>query len=410
MPQSVVGWRTAVFFLRLPTPITVPHHTVFTYYLDPLPGGGRMLFSQVAGRTPYLEREAANSASFRFWQVKVDLDPFKAIDAVFEALLPKDRYEKPQGPNADSPEVFATVVEATTMVPELNGIIGPTEAEAALDRCVTALGEWIDAYAISTNHAMPRITRLQLPFVVPWISRSTAGTDWDERVRLLLVHPNAPPLPKKILNKQGLEKLAVVASRYRRGDPLYPVNLLRTRLRRARQMDGDFSDTAVYAQMLLEVLMDTVLTLLLWEEGMDPSEAANQVFHQSLPVRLQQQIAPRLKGRWDWNGAGPIGDWGKELRVLRNRVVHGGYRPTEVEADRTLVIAHAVDEHLRVRLARSWQKYRRSALLVIGKPGFQRKGQWHDHMERWIKSQAEPDWIVSYQDWRKEFDASLLQP
>jgi hypothetical protein len=221
------------------------------------------------------------------------------------------------------------------------------------------------------------------------------------------VHPNAPLLPETILDKEGLDKLSVIASRYRRGDPLYPVNLLRTRLRRARQIDGDFSDTTVYAQMLLEVLMDTVLTLLLWEEGMDPSQAADEFSVQRMPVRLQQQIAPRLKGRWDWNGRGPVGDWGKELRVLRNRVVHGGYRPTVEEADRTLAITKAVDEHLRFRLARSWEKYRRSALLVIGKPGFQRKGQWHDHMEKWIKSQAEPDWIVSYRDWRTAFDAAL---
>jgi len=78
---------------------------------------------------------------------------------------------------------------------------------------------------------------------------------------------------------------------------------------------------------------------------------------QALTQRVKSgRYSDRLGRRWAVDGHGHVASWFRDVRALRNRVVHGGHSPTESETDAALHAAYGLvaffQERLRDRIAR----------------------------------------------------------
>ncbi|MGW7259011.1 hypothetical protein [Streptomyces sp. NPDC054834] len=175
--------------------------------------------------------------------------------------------------------------------------------------------------------------------------------------------------------------------------------------------DGDYGNAVIHAELSSEIVLDSILALLLWEEQLQaPSiDAAIAVFDDSrggLTIRVRREYAPRLGGIWDPEKQGPVQDWARKLARLRGRVVHRGYRPTETEAVAALSASAALLNFIKGRLAAKARKFPRTALLVLGEPGLRRLGGWKAAEEYLEASQHRPDdWFREYAAWRSKVDA-----
>ncbi len=253
---------------------------------------------------------------------------------------------------------------------------------------------------------MPVITRQRLPFVIPWISRSPTALEWDPHISIMHSHMNVPVPPSEPLKEDDLKKLNSTLSRVMRGDVLTAYNLHRMRARRAFSLEGEYSETVLYCQIAIEVFLDALLYLLLWEEGADPATAAELV-PTELRSRIGGSLAPRLRGGWSLRGRGAIARWWNELRPLRNRIVHAGYVASAGEGQRALEIMHAVDTFLRRRLAERASKFPRTSLLVLGIPGLKRHERWSKRLDAVVQASAsEDDWVKGAQAWRLAYDGA----
>lgn len=105
-----------------------------------------------------------------------------------------------------------------------------------------------------------------------------------------------------------------------------------------RHFDGNNRMALVALATAGEVLLDTVLLHMLWEEHLPPEDAA-AFFDRNKghTARVGKHFPPRIGGGWDPQANSAAGRYLRELVRLRHQVVHAGHEPTdgELEAART---------------------------------------------------------------------------
>jgi len=390
----------------MPTPLSIPKGTVYTFLGERLPDVEAMIFTPVADTRPPQLMQPRSFVSFRFWQTEISPKLWPGLDVVFQYVLPKGTVPaNPWPPSASLPQ---TVVEATALVSYRLGPDGDELVSRTFDDCLGKLRTLLTAYAVSTHHAMPAITRERLPFLIPWISRSPTADEWDPHLSMMHLHLNVAVPPTEHLGADDFTRLNSILSRVVRGDVLTAYSLHRMRAARAFCLEGDYSEAVLYCQIAIEVFLDAVLYLLLWEQGADPASSAASVPTQ-LRSRIGLSLAPRLGGSWSLGGGGAIAAWWKELRPLRNRVVHAAYVASVDEGERALKITQTVDTFLRRRLAERAPKFPKTALLVLGVPGLERHKRWSKRLSAVVDmSASEDDWVKAAAAWRAAFDAARL--
>jgi hypothetical protein len=172
------------------------------------------------------------------------------------------------------------------------------------------------------------------------------------------------------------------------------------------ERDGRFGDAVVSAQTGMEVLLDGLLALMLWEEGVTPEDAAAGPFSDiGFEKRVRTHFHRRLGGNWSTTGRGVMSEWAREVARMRGRVVHSGYRPSANEARRALDITVRVDAFIRKRVMERRNVYPRTTLLLLGRPGLERAGVWRGRIKEFAeRADLEPDWIASFAAWRTDLD------
>jgi hypothetical protein len=114
-----------------------------------------------------------------------------------------------------------------------------------------------------------------------------------------------------------------------------------------------------------EVLLDSMLLHIAWEERLTPREAA-ALFDRSEghSRRVATFFPQRLGGDWDPNGRGVVGTYFQRLVYLRHRVVHAGHEPTEDELSAAWDALFALEHFLGDRLSTSGvlNRYTRTAM------------------------------------------------
>ena len=96
---------------------------------------------------------------------------------------------------------------------------------------------------------------------------------------------------------------------------------------------------------------------------------------------------------------GAIHDWFKQVASLRNRVVHSGYDPSFTEAAAASQAASALATSLGDLLASNTESYPRTALILPGKLGVQRRGKWHKRLDELHSDASEVNWVSTFASW-----------
>ncbi|MDP2674923.1 MAG: hypothetical protein Q8Q00_08465 [Dehalococcoidia bacterium] len=110
--------------------------------------------------------------------------------------------------------------------------------------------------------------------------------------------------------------------------------------------EGRYHVAAILLASAFEARANELLRYLFWKAGR-PEDEFNTVLQQKPFVRrLRSEFHPHLGGSFDTRKTGPIGDWHRLTHTLRNRVVHGGYRPTREETNEARTAMAAAWDYL----------------------------------------------------------------
>lgn len=233
--------------------------------------------------------------------------------------------------------------------------------------------------------------------------------EWDGPILMPLAHGNLPdPLRGADFDENTEIRFWHWYSGEQRGNPL---SLWRERwleARRAHEVLGEEGQAVILANTSCEVLLDTILALLMWEEG-ETAEIVAPVFEEGKMLRrVTQEVTPRLGGNWSTD-RGAVGDWYRNTYRLRHRVIHGGYEPSVSEGTAALNSAIRLHEFVMDRIAERRTRYPRAALMTVAEEGLHRRGLWSGQIKRFVEQVAptEPSWRDSYATWYRGLVAEL---
>lgn len=400
--------------IELPEPINIPAgSTYFTWTGKPRPELTNITaFRTMTAPAEPVELPWRSFVSLRFQQVQHPMPSpvTEAQSLVLRSLLSGDDKFSTSESHGTLPtqSTYSTVVEVVTpLIEDDDGELSPSDA---FDTCLAALNRYLRAYRVVFSEPIRPVTRERLPMaILYYLGDLRKSGAWDSPSLLLLhMHPPRPYLPSPP-DSTVFPKLQTVLGRLTKGDPIHVFLDHWLRADYALERDGDYSTAVVRAYMACETLLDTILTLMMWEEGLPPEDAASNAFDERTAKRVKTHFNQRLGGTWETEGNGPVAKWAQVLGGVRHRIIHFGYDPTRQEALSGMSVLRDLDEFVRDRLVAKGYRYPRTALLFLGEPGLKKRGGWTRRMREFIaQSDSEPDWIESYAAWRERFD--MLRP
>jgi hypothetical protein len=168
---------------------------------------------------------------------------------------------------------------------------------------------------------------------------------------------------RELSTPQQVRELDVMLTRLREGDPFALYAERRHRAQAALE-GGDFSDAVVDAAIATEILLDAVLSFMLWEERAAPATTV-AILGEPLATRVRTAYHPRIGGTWDVAREPVLKAWDEDVMLRRHRVVHRGIRPTEAEARKALGSAAALEEWVTDLVVAKRFTYLRTALMMV---------------------------------------------
>lgn len=379
-PMPEEGDLVLTFLLPLPHPLPLDDGRVLTLYEREVEGGAPPILLRVwqlvdSGLQYLLMQAAMAQAALR--------------SANDETVHTDERDFLAQAPHFDGIRSVVEAVVTTVRKPgsDPNEVLG-----TALGRCVDAIAEMSRSMRASGR---PPVEVVAIPKLPPFIMVSANSPNEEPVYHLWHVPDSPPPVPKPTsLSEMELEEAALrfrlhmegfQANTY--GEAFHEAGL-------AHYVRGDNAAAVIWAHVAVEVLLDSVLQMMLWEEGVRPREAL-VLFAKGLRERVRSSFQSRLGG--DWNLVkGPMAEWGGNggLAELRGRVVHRGYRPTREEATRALETIENIQKFLMGRVRMKRTRYPRTTMLSVGRATLEREGLFTGEFARKIDEIAdvEPLW------------------
>jgi hypothetical protein len=311
---------------------------------------------------------------------------------------------------------YATLIEATTCF-----VVTPDgrdfdAIQEAFDQCTERLSIFIDAYAQTSGDLQAGfVNRLTTTQFVPMIIFNPE----DETTQVTGFHANDSPTHRTAsppdLTDQQLDE---VRSRFRMallGEPYVTVWQWQRVAYRALHIDGDFAAAVIACHTAGEVFFDALLLRLAWEEiTFDPGsttteEQVGEWFRSNksgLGYRMGNLYNNRLRGIWA--GGKPISDWKPNVSVIRNRIVHGGYRPTQAEAIRALTTLQAIESYVLDLVAQdpNRARYPRTTYMMLGQRGLEERGLYKGQLRRTLEGTS-PDWLEEFYRFRRKVVAAV---
>jgi hypothetical protein len=417
-PKSAIpdGWSgeplLVIFFITAPSPVALPHGATFNFErsetVDWLADAVRVATKDLPP-LPIADR-TKNFVSIRIWRPKeeliLDTGPLNHALKVARAVVPNVAGDELPPLTYDDEESGSTVFELVTpLIPsdDAQGAISD-----AFDRCLENLTELIQAYMIQSSDVRTTVPSVVSLFpMIPFTARSPDGSWWGSldffRVNTWTRHF---PVATGDLTKEQTTSMMISLSRMKRRDPTAVFALWARAATRSYWMEGDYSSTIIQAHISSEVLLDSVLLLMAWEEGVEPSVAA-EWFDHHLAKRVRTYYHSRLGGNWDTTlTTGPIGRWSHFVRLSRNRIVHSGNWPKRAEGLAALEANQALEQFLKDRVAAARDTYPRTALMLLGTPGLTKRGLLKGKINKFIAetADAEPDWFTTFAKWMDVFE------
>jgi hypothetical protein len=421
-PKSAIpdGWRgeplLVIFFITSPSPVALPHGATFNFErgetVEWLADATRVATKDLPP-LPIADR-TKSFVSIRIWRPKekliLDTGSLNYALKVARAVVPGLSGDELPPLTYDNEESGSTVFELVT--PLLLSTDPSADAQGALsdafDRCLENLTELIRAYIIKASDVRTTVPSLVSLFpYVPFTARAPDGSWWGA-LELFRVSMGTRHLPLATgdLTKEQVTGMMTSLSRMKRRDPTAVFALWARAATRSHWIDGDYSSTIIQAHISSEVLLDSLLLLLAWEERVEPSVAAEWFDHQ-LAKRVRTYYHPRLAGSWDTTQTkSPVGRWSEFVRLPRNRIVHSGIWPSRAEGFAALEANHALEQFLKARVGVARNKYPRTALILLGTPGLAKRGLLKGRIKKFMDDTAdtEPDWFDSFAKWTDLFE------
>ncbi|HWK80290.1 MAG TPA: hypothetical protein VNP95_05965 [Thermomicrobiales bacterium] len=389
---------TVVFFLPL------PHDMRIRY-----PAESRLLVPRKNDPAPWIKfTEGTNFVGMQFWKVPDPPDRFIRQDV---AAIVVANHRLTRNPLLAFPEIGAefqgiepvdgTIVELATAIK----IESPEQARMAIsdafDRCVEELNTFLRAYRMTSGDPTIRTVTRQTcrPFIQTLFERAV-GDEYEYYGHTLFgTHePNITPDSTKEMSDDELWDLSVSLSRHQRRDPFSVWADIARSAHRYYLVDGDYSATVISCQTAFEVLLNTTLLCISWETKIPRNETRKWTRDASpFMSRITKHLQPHLGGNW----SSILTDF-KRISSSRNDIVHDGRSPSELDARDCLEALVRVEDFAKDRLAVQRKQYPRTALLLLGEPGFKKRNVWDRWTRDWISRNApeEPDWILEFAAWR----------
>lgn len=405
LPDPARVPRVATFFAHYPETLALRDSETFCIALDaPLCGFARTSMHLREGDSPFwLDPTLSHSlaVSVRFHRGKHNRDIVTEHDETLMSVVQSvtgdsfpDFKQVPQDAVSDSPEGLSehdaladmeyTVVEMTTQVAmpvkshweacEPNDyIMGPT-----LTRCIDGLIQVVDAYLFAEKISIPSPARERLG---PAIIGATRSADpgqggWDAPSHYIINHFATLSGQYFIVGTQTpdtLKKMHSYLAFASVGHPSIALWHLQADLNNALYHTGNFRAVLMFAHSASEMLMDTALMAMLFDEGKTPQEAV-AIFAKPLKTRMLTEYHDRLGGVWVPQGSSVVAVWLRDVLLIRHRVVHAGYSPHYEEARVAREAHFSLGQYLRDRLTVRAKQYPFTAGMLVTAPGFARRG------------------------------------
>jgi len=306
--------------------------------------------------------------------------------------------------------VVQTIVEATTVLLPAND---EDDAESsAFERVLGELRQWEMAYFQTTGDvSSTRISRSSVYPLIPYVTYSPSENRWGQ-LTIMQVNLGKAYFPKstETLGAGQVEAITSLWQSIRRSDPLMEYEKSLYAADRLLEVQGDYSVSVVQLHTAGEILLDSLLISLAWEDisfedskSLTRDEVSSWFGRgSSLEKRLRSQYHIRLRG-WTINKSGsPLHQWSTMVSALRNKIVHFGYEATVFEAYRCREAVSQVDNFVRDLLVSSdnAKKYPRTALIFNGKDRLQERGRLVGRAKQVLEDPGASTWASELKDFR----------
>ncbi|MEU8259878.1 hypothetical protein AB0C02_04555 [Micromonospora sp. NPDC048999] len=153
---------------------------------------------------------------------------------------------------------------------------------------------------------------------------------------------------------------------------------------------GDYRAAILNAATAAECFLDDILSYALWWEGLTPQDAA-PILSKPIFKRVKAEFASRFGGVWLPAREGAVLDWQQKVARHRDRVIHGGYQPSQEEAHAALSAVSGLRKFVGKRAIskKVLQGYRHLPLLLLGREGLRKEGVDYSKMMEWYTSRAD---------------------
>lgn len=395
-------WWLINFYLQLPFYLPYLDGATFNVtmsreeYADSPP-------SQLAGHSPFVLMKVLQRAT------PPDMVGLGVINRIHAELKSQGRLDPElQSPLFDftrspMPLHFTTVVEAITPKLQLRSERDrdmPLHPGVLLDRCLTALNQWMESYSVATgNRRVHPITKEQLPPDI-MLMHQQPETGQIMRVDFMRGHANLPWSNNEIATPATTDRIMRIASNLEDHHTVWNAARWLAAAERLVLVDGYYEMSLVALHTAGELFASGVALVLLVDEGKSAAEIDGL-----LPVRMgllkvcNTFLQPRLKGNWDRTSRShPFGRFWQEVVLERNVVVHRGARLTPERLRAALVAMREFIEFVTYRVDRIRNRYPRTMMELItafGKPESVVIGKAFDRRAQLIVASTPKYWLAN---------------
>lgn len=267
-----------------------------------------------------------------------------------------------------------------------------------------------ESYAILKQQPVTLLTRNTLPFAIPMAEGEVFVAPHNPKFEYVAPFLTGnetwnTKIPKEEISESDQERLVHVLDNFVDGGEAFSSYAqLRNEAWCQYYQNGNYRLACLTVGIASEVMLDTLLLHLLWEEETAP-EVAALVFDKTLKTRVLTEFRRRLAGNWSETGTGVVASYIKNMLYLRNRIAHVGYYPTESEVENAFSSLASLERYIGDRLTHSSKlnTWPRTATKWCGIKGLKKRGKLTKRLIDLNQSNVEPDWMNTFNRWRSHF-------
>jgi hypothetical protein len=182
--------------------------------------------------------------------------------------------------------------------------------------------------------------------------------------------------------------------------------LIRDHLARAyaEHTAGDRRASVLSLAVTCELMLDSTLAAILWEEGETPAHAA-QVWANasSITQRVKSLYADRLGGSWQVDGDGAVRRWREHIVDVRNSVIHSGRTPSEPESENSGAVTSELLTFVSKRLVLKWKTYPKTLAVLCGPSSVEKHASKEQRAIVLAELERCSAFAVEFHRWRDEW-------